>query len=74
MNFIHNNNIDIVEDVFKDKVSEGMLKHLLSKKQSIINSNKDNLNSWLEFIGRLDAENSEIMFDFINSKNSTNGE
>ena len=27
LNFIYNNNIDIVEEVFKDKVSDGMLNH-----------------------------------------------
>ena len=33
LNFIYNNNIDIVEEVFKDKVSDGMLNHLLEKKE-----------------------------------------
>ena len=35
LNFIYNNNIDIVEEVFKDKVSDGMLNHLLEKMKGL---------------------------------------
>lgn len=68
LNFIHNNNIDIVEEIYKEKVSNGMLQHLLSKKESFKNQRNDNMKAWFDFIGRLDAENSTIMFEYINSK------
>lgn len=70
LNFVHNNNIDIIEDIFKDKVSPGMLSHLLSKKESYKLQRNDNLRAWLDFIGNLDAENSAIIFKFINNKSS----
>lgn len=63
LNFIYNNNIDIVEEVFADKVGTGMLKHLLAKKEIYKRDRNDNLKAWLDFIGNLDNENSEIIFD-----------
>ena len=68
LNFIYNNNIDIVEEVFKDKVSDGMLNHLLEKKERFKAERNDNIKAWFDFIGRLDGENSTILFQFINSK------
>ena len=61
LNFIYNNNIDIVEEVFKDKVSDGMLNHLLEKKERFKAERNDNIKAWFDFIGRLDGENSSIM-------------
>lgn len=68
LNFIYNNNIDIVEEVFKDKVSDGMLNHLLEKKERFKAERNDNIKAWFDFIGRLDGENSTILFQFINNK------
>lgn len=68
LNFVHNNNIDMVEDIFKDKVSPTTLKHLVNKKEIYKRDYNDNTKAWMQFIGNLDAENSEIIFDFINSK------
>lgn len=68
LNFVHNNNIDIVEEIFKDKVSNGMLKHLLAKKETYKKDRNDNLRAWLDFIGNLDNENSAIIYQYINSK------
>lgn len=67
LNFIHNNNIDIVDEIFKDKVSAGTLSHLLNKKESYKKQCNDNMKAWFEFIGHLDSENSEILFDHINA-------
>ena len=72
LNFIYNNNIDIVEEIFKDKVSVGMLNHLLEKKERIKNERQDNIKAWFDFIGRLDNENSAIIFEFINKKGLSN--
>ena len=62
LNFIYNNNIDIVDEVFKDKVSDGMLNHLLERKDRFKNERNDNIKAWFDFIGRLDGENSTILF------------
>lgn len=66
LNFVHNNNIDLVEDIFKDKVSPSMLSHLLNKKEVYKRDFEDNTKAWMQFIGNLDAENSEIIFNYIN--------
>ena len=68
LNFIYNNNIDIVEEIFKDKVSTGMLTYLIEKKNRFKVDRKDNIKAWFDFIGRLDRENSAIIFEFINKK------
>ncbi|WP_268052138.1 hypothetical protein [Chryseobacterium sp. SL1] len=68
LNFIHNNNIDVVDEIFKDKVSSGMLSHLMNKKENYKRQFNDNLRVWFEFIGHLDNENSEIIFKYINTK------
>lgn len=67
LNFIYNNNIDIVEEIFKDKIPNYL--HLMSKKNKYKRETKDNTHAWLEFIGHLDADNSEIIFDHITAKN-----
>ena len=72
LNFIYNNNIDIVEEIFKDKVSTGMLKHLLQKKERFKIDRNDNIRAWFDFIGNLDNENSTIIFEFINKKGLSN--
>ncbi|MDR4895116.1 MULTISPECIES: hypothetical protein [unclassified Chryseobacterium] len=68
LNFVDNNNIDLVEDIFKDKVSPSMLSHLLNKKEGYKRDYDDNTKAWMQFIGNLDAENSEIIFNYINKK------
>ncbi len=68
LNFVHNNNIELVEDIFKDKVSPSMLSHLLNKKEVYKRDYEDNTKAWMQFIGNLDAENSEIIFNYINKK------
>ncbi|RNA63951.1 hypothetical protein D1631_00270 [Chryseobacterium nematophagum] len=68
LNFIHNNNIDIVEEIFKDKVGTGTLTHILNKKESYKKQHNDNIKVWFEFISHLDDENSEILYHHINSK------
>lgn len=68
LNFVYNNNIDIVEEIYKDKVSNGMLEHLLSKKESFKKQRNDNIKAWFDFIGQLNDQNSAIIFEFINKK------
>lgn len=45
-----------------------MLNHLLEKKERFKAERNDNIKAWFDFIGRLDGENSSIMFEFINNK------
>ncbi len=69
VNFIYNNNVDEIETIYKGKVSDYMLSHLISKKNGYKSQrNNNNAQAWLDFIGNLDENNSEILFDFINSK------
>lgn len=69
VNFIYNTNIDEVENIYKGKVNDYMLTYLIDKKNEYkeyrINNNSV---AWLDFIGNLDEENSEILFDFINNR------
>jgi hypothetical protein len=66
--FVINTNIDDVKEIYKDKVPDYMLSHLLDKKEEYKEYRNDNTKSWLDFIGTLDENNSDILFDFINSK------
>lgn len=69
VNFIYNTNVDEVENIYKGKVKDYMLGHLIDKKNKYkeyrINNNSL---AWLDFIGNLDEQNSEILFDFINNR------
>ena len=66
--FIGNTNIDEVEKIYKGKVPDYMLSHLLDKKEEYKEYRNDNSKAWLDFIGNLDLNNSEILFEFINNK------
>jgi hypothetical protein len=66
--FVINTNIDDVKEIYKDKVPDYMLSHLLDKKEEYKEYRNDNTKSWLDFIGTLDENNSDILFDFINYK------
>lgn len=66
--FIINTNIDDVKEIYNDKVPDYMLSHLLGKKEEYKEYRNDNTKAWLDFIGNLDENNSDILFDFINSK------
>lgn len=66
--FIGNTNIDDVEKIYKGKVPDYMLSHLLDKKEEYKEYRNDNSKAWLDFIGNLDLNNSEILFEFINNK------
>lgn len=69
VNFIYNTNIDEVENIFKGKVKDYMLSHLIDKKNECKEYRIDNNSvAWLDFIGNLDEQNSEILFDFINNR------
>ena len=68
LNIIYNNNIDIVEEVFKNKVGTAMLNHLLNRKEYCKREFNDNTKAWMHFIGALDSDNSAIIFSFINDK------
>ena len=69
VNFIYNNNVDEIETIYKGKVADYMLSHLISKKNGYKSQrNNNNAQAWLDFIGNSDENNSEILFDFINSK------
>lgn len=64
--FIFNNNIDEVKTIFKDKVPNDLLNHLVEKIQTY-NLERPNNNSgaWIKFITNLDNENAEIFSNYI---------
>lgn len=66
--FIGNTNIDEVEKIYKGKVPDYMLSHLLDKKEEYKEYRTDNTKAWFDFIGNLDLNNSDILFEFINEK------
>ena len=66
--FILNTNIDDVKEIYEGKIPDYMLSHLLDKKEEYKEYRNDNTKAWLDFIGNLDENNSDILFDFINSK------
>ena len=45
-----------------------MLSHLLDKKNEYKEYRDDNTKAWFDFIGNLDLNNSDILFEFINQK------
>lgn len=65
LNFIYNKNIDIVEEVFVNKVPDYLASHLIDKKNQYKSDRNDNTKAWLDFIGNLDNENSEILIQYI---------
>ena len=65
LNFVYNKNIDEVETIFKDQVTDDMLKHLIEKKDEYQHDINDNTKAWLAFIGNLDTKNSEILTEYI---------
>ena len=67
-NFIYNKNIDIVEEIYQDKVPNYMLQHLIDKKNEYKNECINNSSAWLNFIGNLDENNSDILFDYIQNR------
>lgn len=67
-NFIYNNNIDLVEEIYRDKVPNYMLAHIIDKKNEYKEFRKNNSVAWLDFIGNLDENNSEILFNYILNK------
>ena len=49
-NFIYNNNIDEIENIYKNKVPDYMLSHLLDKKEEYKIYRNDNSKTWLSLI------------------------
>lgn len=67
-NFIFNTNIDEVKNIYQGKVPDYMLQHLIDKKNEYKERRDNNSVAWLDFIGNLDGQNSEILFDHITNK------
>lgn len=66
--FIGNTNIDDVEKIYWGKVPDYMLSHLLEKKDEYKEYRNDNSKVWFDFIGNLNSNNSDILFEFIKEK------
>ncbi|SOU86451.1 hypothetical protein [Tenacibaculum dicentrarchi] len=66
--FTYNENIDIIEKIYKDKVADYMLSHLIDKKNGYKETYQNNLKAWEEFILDLDPNNAEILDNYIFNK------
>ncbi|MBE7646692.1 hypothetical protein [Tenacibaculum finnmarkense] len=66
--FTYNENIDIIEKIYKDKVADYMLSHLIDKKNDYKETYQNNLKAWEEFILNLDQNNAEILDNYIFNK------
>ncbi len=66
--FIFNNNIDVVKEIYKNKIPEYMVSHLLDKASYYIESRNDNTLAWVDFIGNLDCKNVKILENYILNK------
>ncbi|MBE7686454.1 MULTISPECIES: hypothetical protein [Tenacibaculum] len=66
--FTYNENIDIIEKIYKDKVADYMLSHLIDKKNDYKETYQNNLKAWEEFILDLDQNNAEILDNYIFNK------
>lgn len=63
--FINNDNIDVIQNIFKGKVKDDVMQNLLDKMKSICNKNKDIRISWIDFIENLDKDNRIILEKYI---------
>ncbi|WP_370402885.1 hypothetical protein [Tenacibaculum dicentrarchi] len=66
--FTYNENIDIIEKIYKDKVADYMLSHLIDKKNDYKETYQNNLKAWEEFILDLDQNNAKILDNYIFNK------
>lgn len=64
LSFLYNQNIEIVEDIFKGKVADYMLSHLVEQAKFYA-QNHGNERAWLEFILSLDDDNCLIIADHM---------
>jgi len=65
LKLIYNRNIDDVEQMFKGKVEEWLLDHLIDMKNEVKGQQKDNTRAWVDFILRLDIDNLQILTDYV---------
>ena len=60
LKLIYNRNIDDVEQIYKGKVEEWLLDHLIEMKDEVKHQQKDNTKAWVDFILRLDMDNLQV--------------
>lgn len=65
LKLIYNRNIDDVEQIYKGKVDEWLLDHLMDMKNEVKGQQKDNTKAWVDFILRLDMDNLQILTDYV---------
>lgn len=66
--FILQTNIEEVIDIFKDQVEPETFSMLQKKAEKGLELREDNSKAWLYFINQLNAENSQILADYIDVK------
>ena len=65
LDFFNNENIDIIRDIFKEKVENNIMQNLLDNMKTIREKNKDIHISWIEFMNNLDENNRRILEESI---------
>lgn len=69
LKLIYNRNIDDVEQMFKGKVDEWLLDHLMDMKNESKTQQKDNTKAWVDFILRLDMDNLQLFTNHVKQNN-----
>lgn len=65
LKLIYNRDIDDVEQIFKGKVEEWLLDHLIDMKNEANHAQKDNTKAWVDFILKLDLDNLKVFTDHV---------
>lgn len=66
--FILQTNIEEVREIYKEQVDSETLSMLQEKADKGVELRKDNSSAWFYFINQLNAENSQILADYIDLK------
>lgn len=66
--FILQTNIEDILDIYKGQVDQETFLMLQKKAEKGLELREDNAKAWLYFINQLNAENSQILADYIDEK------
>lgn len=65
---IFNENISNVKDIYKGKVPDYILAHLIDKAEGYKAQHNNNTEAWIDFIANSDGKNTQILADFTTEK------
>lgn len=65
LKLIYNRNIDVVAQIYKGRVEDWQLEHLIDMVKQSKRTQRDNTRAWVDFILCLDASNLQIFTDYV---------